>query len=59
MFQRFGVPEPARPLPGFEPGTFVTLNDFFRHFIAQFSCFTCQSSCRIYGNVVVDKNESE
>ena len=59
MFQCFGVPESVRLLPGFEPRTFVTQNDFFRHFIAQFSCCTCQSPCRIYGNVVVDKNESE
>jgi len=33
MLQCFGVPEPVRPLPGFDPRTFVKLNDFFRNLL--------------------------
>jgi len=36
MFQCFGVPEPVRPLPGFGPRTFDTLNGFFRNLLLIF-----------------------
>jgi hypothetical protein len=59
MFQCFGVPEPVRPLPGFDPRTFVKLNYFFRNVLLSFPAVHASRPARFMKMWLIRMNESE